>query len=412
MNMFLCVRQGSLSRVLLFVRIYAIIIMDKFETKEVNHMIYLDNAATTKPCREAVEAAAEAMNIGYGNPSSRHSLGIEAEKIVSSARAEIARSLGCEDNCIVFTSGATESNNTAIFGGAQRRIKRKPRVVTTTVEHPSVKEAFDRLERDGAEVVRIAPDENGEITAETIINAVDERTCLISCMLVNNETGYTLPIAKAFSAIKRKYPDCVTHCDAVQGYMKTPIRVSALCADLISISGHKVYAPKGIGALYIKKGFSLPAYLLGGGQERGQRSGTENVPAIAGFGAAVKLLSKTVEERARCANELRDLLYNSIAQIEGVTVNSKPTASPYICSIAMKGYKSETLLNFLSEKGIAVSSGSACSKGKKSSVLKAFGIPDAVADSTLRISFSHETVGDDIKAFCEALVQARGLAHN
>lgn len=385
--------------------------MDKFMRND-EKMIYLDNAATTKPCKEAVEAATEAMRVSYGNPSSRHSLGIEAERIVSSARAEIARSLGCEDNCIVFTSGATESNNSAILGAAEKRLKRKPRVVTTTVEHPSVKEAFDRLERSGAEVFRIAPDENGEITAEAIINAADERTCLVSCMLVNNETGYMLPIAKAFAAIKRKYPDCVTHCDAVQGYMKTPIRASSLCADLISISGHKVYAPKGVGALYIKKEFSLPAYLLGGGQERGRRSGTENVPAIAGFGTAVRLLSKTIEERASHANDMRCHLYNGIAHIEGVTVNSKPTASPYICSIAMKGYKSETLLNFLSDKGIAVSSGSACSKGKKSSVLKAFGSPDTIADSTLRISFSHETTEDEVKAFCEALAQAKGLAHN
>lgn len=374
-------------------------------------MIYLDNAATTKPCKEAVDAAAGAMRESYGNPSSRHAMGIDAERIVSAARAEIARSLGCEDSCIIFTSGATESNNTAILGAAEKRLKRKPRVVTTAVEHPSVKEAFDRLERSGAEVCRITPDENGEITAEAIINAVDDRTCLISCMLVNNETGYILPIAKAFSAIKRRYPDCVTHCDAVQGYMKLPIRVNTLCADLLSISGHKVYAPKGIGALYVKKGFSLPPYLMGGGQERGLRSGTENVPAIAGFGAAVKLLSATISEREKHAAKLRELLYNGISRIEGVTVNSKDTALPYICSIAMKGYKSETLLNFLSEKGIAVSSGSACSKGKKSSVLRAFGIADAVADSTLRISFSHETTESDVTAFCEALSQARGLAH-
>lgn len=374
-------------------------------------MIYLDNAATTKPCREAVEAAARVMSESYGNPSSRHAMGIEAEKIVSEARAEIAYSLGCEDSCIVFTSGATESNNTAILCAAERRIKRKPRVITTAVEHPSVKEAFDRLEKSGAEVVRISPDENGDISAEAIINAVDEQTSLVSCMLVNNETGYVLPVAKAFAAIKRKYPDCVTHCDAVQGYMKMPIKASSLSADLISVSGHKVYAPKGVGALYVRKGFSLPPLLHGGGQERGIRSGTENVPAIAGFGAAVKLLAPTVSQREQQARELRELLYSAIAEIGGITVNSKESALPYVCSIAMKGYKSETLLNFLSEKGIAVSSGSACSKGKKSSVLKAFGISDAIADSTLRVSFSHETTADDVKAFCDAIAQAKGLAH-
>ncbi len=373
-------------------------------------MIYLDNAATTRPCAEAVSAAVRALTEVFGNPSSRHFKGIEAEKTVTQAREEIAKALGCRDECIFFTSGATESNNTAILGAAEKRIKRKPRVVTTTVEHPSVKAAFDRLAALGAEVVRISPDADGLITAEAITGAVNDKTSLVSCMLVNNETGAIMPAEKAFASIKRKYPDCITHCDAVQGFMKLPIRVSSFKADLISVSGHKIYAPKGAGALYVRKGVSLSPFMLGGGQEKGFRSGTENVPAIAGFGAAVALLRGTVSERLGKADGLRTLLYNSIEKIDGVTVNSPADGLPYICSIAMKGYKSETLLNFMSERGICVSSGSACSKGKKSSVLKEFRIPDAIADSTLRLSFSAETTESDIEKFCRSLAEAGALA--
>lgn len=373
-------------------------------------MIYLDNAATTKPCKEAVEAAVNALTECFGNPSSTHAEGIRAKLLLDDARQTIAKAIGGREECLFFTSGATESSNWAILGAAENRLKRKPKVVTTSVEHPSVKAAFDKLEKNGAEVVRIMPDENGEIKAESIVNAVDDRTCLVSCMLVNNETGYVLPIAESFAAVKRKYPDCITHCDAVQGFMKLPIKVNALHADLISLSGHKVCAPKGVGALYVGKGVNISTYLYGGGQESGKRSGTENIPAVAGFAAAVKKLSGSINERYENACALRDTLYNSISDIDGIVINSKEQALPYICSIAMPGYKSETLLNFMSEKGICVSSGSACSKGKKSSVLKAFGIPDKIADATLRISFSADTAESDIMQFADVLKQARKLA--
>ena len=374
-------------------------------------MIYLDNAATTKPCEEAVKAAMAALTDDFGNPSSRHFVGTQAEKILADARTTIAKALAADEKCIFFTSGATESNNWAIRGAAENRIKRKPKVVTTTVEHPSVKEAVKTLEKLGAQIVWVSPDENGEITAESIISAVDDKTCLVSCMLVNNETGYVLPVAEGFAAIKRKYPDCITHCDAVQGFMKLPIKANTLCADLISVSGHKVYAPKGVGALYIKKGVNITTFMQGGGQEGGKRSGTENIPAIAGFAAAVKKLGGNINQRYENACTLRDTLYNSINSIaDDIVINSKAGALPYICSIAMVGYKSETLLNFMSERGICVSSGSACSKGKKSSVLKAFGIPDNVADSTLRVSFSCDTTPQEVEQFAAALEQARALA--
>lgn len=370
-------------------------------------MIYLDNAATTKPCEQAIEAATEALTSAFGNPSSRHFVGLDADRLVIRARDAIANALSCREDEVFFTSGATESNNTAIMGACESRIKRMPNVVTTTVEHPSVKAAFDKLEKMGAKVTRVSPDENGEITAKMLFDAVDEKTCLVSAMLVNNETGYILPIERAFSMIKKRYPDCITHCDAVQGFMKIPVKPSKLSADLVSLSGHKIYAPKGVGVLYVKKGVHIAPFMLGGGQEKAFRSGTENVPAIAGMGAAVENLCKTIDERFEKASELKSYLLNSIEAIDGVFVNSKESASPYVVSISMPNYKSETLLNYLSDRKICVSSGSACSKGKKSSVLQEFKISPERTDSTLRLSFSCETQKSDIDAFCTNLKNAR-----
>ena len=375
--------------------------------KEVSALIYLDNAATTKPCEQAVNAATEALMIAFGNPSSRHFAGLDADRLVIKARDAIANALSCREDEVFFTSGATESNNTAILGACENRLKRMPKVVTTTVEHPSVKAAFDKLEKMGAQVTRVAPDENGEITAKMLFDAVDEKTCLISAMLVNNETGYVLPIERAFSMIKKSYPDCITHCDAVQGFMKIHVKPSKLSADLVSVSGHKIYAPKGVGVLYVKKGVHIAPFMLGGGQEKAFRSGTENVPAIAGMGAAVELLCKTVDERYEKANALRDYIINSINELDGVFVNSKETASPYVVSISMPNYKSETLLNYMSDRGICVSSGSACSKGKKSSVLQEFKISPERTDATLRLSFSGETQISDIDEFLKNLRNAQ-----
>lgn len=375
--------------------------------KEVSALIYLDNAATTKPCEQAVNAAVSALTDIFGNPSSRHFVGLSADKMLIKARDIICSALSCREDEVFFTSGATESNNTAIMGACENRIKRLPRVVTTTVEHPSVKAAFDKLEKMGAEVVRVSPDENGDITAKMLFDAVDDKTCLISAMLVNNETGYILPVEKAFSMIKRRYPDCITHCDAVQGFMKIPVKPAKLSTDLMSLSGHKIYAPKGVGVLYVKKGVHIAPFMLGGGQEKAFRSGTENVPAIAGMGASVEMLSKNIDERLQKARELKEHLLIGLSQIEGVSINSKDTSSPYIVSISMVNYKSETLLNYMSDRGICVSSGSACSKGKKSSVLQEFGISPERTDSTLRVSFSGDTEKSDIDVFCNNLSKAR-----
>lgn len=370
-------------------------------------MHYLDNSATTKPLPSVCKAVADCLCDNFGNPSSLYKLGINAENIINSSRKTIAEALGCEMSELYFTSCATESSNTVIFGAAKTYGRRKKRVVTTAVEHPSVSEAFNELEKSGFEVVRIFPDENGSITEDMIFNAVNENTFLVSCMLVNNETGYLLPVEKAFRNIKRKFPDCITHCDAVQGFMKIDVKAKKLFADCISLSGHKVNAPKGIGALYIKKGVRIAPLLVGGGQEKGKRSGTESTPLIAGFGEAVKELSLTVSERYCKALELKKYLQNQLDGCQDIFLNSKENAIPYINSITVMNLKSETLLHYLESKDIFVSSGSACSKGKKSSVLKAFNIPENRLDSTIRVSFGEDTCKEDIDALVAEIQNAQ-----
>ncbi|MBE6837861.1 MAG: cysteine desulfurase [Ruminococcus sp.] len=371
-------------------------------------MHYLDNAATTRPLESVGKAVLSAMNENFGNPSSLYRLGIDAEGVINEARKNVADALGCEEGELCFTSCATESSNTVIFGVAENYGKRKKKkAVTTTIEHPSVAEAFNKLEKQGFEIVRVSPDENGEITAEMITDAVDDNTFLVSCMLVNNETGYILPIDKAFRSIKKKYPDCITHCDAVQGFLKIDFKVKNLFADCISLSGHKIHAPKGVGALYVKKGVRVAPLLVGGGQEKGKRSGTECTPLIAGFGQAVKELSPTVEERLSKAESLKNYLLDKISLCDGIEINSKPDSSPYINSIAVLNIKSETLLHYLEARGVYVSSGSACSRGKKSSVLKEFRVGEKRLDSTIRVSFSEETTTADIDILIEEIKNAQ-----
>ncbi|MBR1864418.1 MAG: cysteine desulfurase [Ruminococcus sp.] len=370
-------------------------------------IVYLDNAATTEPCDECRAAVVRGLEC-FGNPSSLHRLGVDAELLVEEAREQIAESLGCESGQVVFTSGATESSNTAIFGAYKSQGKRKKRIITTTVEHPATARPIDELERLGCEVVRIGPDENGEFRAEDFISEVNEDTFLVSMMMVNNEVGAILPVGKVFSAIRRKFPKGgpLLHCDCVQGYMKLPVRAAALGADLISLSGHKICGPKGVGALYIRKGLHLPALMLGGGQEKNRRSGTENVPLICGFGAAVKALEGTVPQRLEKARELESYLLEKCRENGGIVPNYAGEKSPYVVSLSVEKLKSEVLLHYLEKRGIYVSSGSACSKGKKSGVLNEFRIPKQRADTTLRISFGPKTAKEDIDALISAIADA------
>lgn len=365
--------------------------------------VYLDNAATTKPCREAVEAITAALTENYGNPSSLHRMGLDAQLIVDAARKSIAGALGCDASCIYFTSGATESNNLALRGVAAAYGRNRKKIIVSSVEHASVDETMNELESCGFEVVRIHPGDDGRFDPADFVNAADDKTCLISMMLVNNETGYILPVKEVFSAVKRRFPEIVTHCDCVQGFMKLPVRAAALNADIISLSGHKLHAAKGIGAICIKKGIRVRHQVTGGKQEKGIRSGTESVPLIAGFGAAVDKLAPTINERYEKAASLRAFLLERLAGVDGVTVNSPDDGSPYITNISAAGRRSEIMLHYLEQKGFYVSSGSACSKGAQSGVLAEFRVSQKAADSALRISITAETAEQELADFAEAL---------
>ena len=369
--------------------------------------IYLDSAATSRPSDACLDAMCAAMRETYGNPSSLHRFGLDAQLCMEQARRQIAAALGCEAAAVLFTSGATESNHLAIRGAAYAYGRRKRRVVTTTVEHACVKGAFDMLEAEGYEVIRVSPDADGILHAKDFAAAVNDDTCLASMMYVNNETGACLPVREAFMQIRREHPQVITHCDAVQAFMKIPFTPEKLGADLLTVSGHKVHACKGVGALYHKKGIRLIPLMKGGEQEGMIRPGTESVPLIAGFGAAVSELRATIAERAEYVSGLRRECIRQLSGLDGITVNSPEDGSTYILSFSVRGLRSETMLHFLSDRDIFVSSGSACSKGKQSGVLQQFGVKQDLADSTLRVSFCAENTQEEITALCTALKAAQ-----
>lgn len=367
--------------------------------------IYLDNAATTKPCGEAVSAAVDAMTENYGNPSSLHRAGLDAQLAVDKARKAIAASIGADSSEIYFTSGATESNNLALRGISAAYGRKRRKIVISSVEHASVDETASALEKSGFEIVRISPRDDGRFYADDFISACDENTCLVSMMLVNNETGYIMPVRETFMAVKRSFPEIITHCDCVQGYMKLPIKAASLGADLISLSAHKIHGVKGVGAIYIKKGVRVIPIVTGGKQEKGIRSGTESVPLIAAFGAAVDKFRPTIAERYERVSRLKSHLLEKIGGIEDVAVNSPSDGSPYVINISAIGKRSEIMLHFLESKGIYVSSGSACSKGQQSGVLGEFGISGKRADGAVRISITAQTTEEELDEFAEALAE-------
>lgn len=371
---------------------------------------YLDNSATTAVCTAAADAAYRVMTSTFGNPSSLHTLGIRAEQELTAARRSVAKLLGLNPSgadlsCITFTSGGTEANNLAIFGAAaaNRRVGRH--IVTTAIEHPSVLEAMKQLEREGFELTLVSPDENGDIAAADLANACREDTVLVCAMLVNNELGTLLPIKEAVPLIRRRSPKAVIHCDAVQAAGKIPLKVLSLDVDTMSISGHKLHAPKGVGALYVKRGVRLVPRAYGGGQEKGLRPGTEAVPAIAAFGAAIDALPPTASQLAHFSM-LSERLTQGLREIDGVVLRTPTKHVPYIQSLSVCGFKSETLVHFLAERDIFVSAGSACAKGHESHVLKALAISPSELSSALRISLSHTNTAADIDALLDALHQA------
>ena len=366
---------------------------------------YFDNSATTKPCPEAVRAMTEALTECWGNPSSLHHLGVEAHRRVEEARRQTARALGAEPDRVFFTSGGTEADNWAIFSTAQRLGKRGKHIVTTAIEHHAVLHPMKELEARGFEVTYLAPDALGNITAEALKAALRPDTILVSVMMVNNEVGSVLPIQSMAKLVHRTSPNALFHTDAVQGFLKVPFRASALDADLISVSSHKIHGPKGAGALYIRKGLSLPPYLHGGGQESGYRSGTEAVPNILGFGAACEAgMTHLREDLAREA-ALRDRLVEGLSAIEGVVINGAHEA-PHIVSFAIPGVRSQGIINCLQDEGVCVSAGSACAKGRRSHVLEALGLSPEIIDGSVRASLSRLTTEEETDALIRAVQAA------
>ena len=371
-------------------------------------LIYLDNSATTKPSDKAVEAAVNAMKNSYGNPSSLYEFGMVAEDIVTDARISISKSLSCREDEVYFTSCGSESNNTAIFGAAELLRRSGKHIVSSAVEHPSVLEPLNELEKKGYEITRISPNEKGLICEADIENAIREDTVLVSIMYVNNEIGSVFPVKKIKSICNKKGSKALVHIDCVQAFGKLKINVNEIGADLISLSAHKIHGIKGAGALYVKKGVRLPAFILGGGQEKGLRSGTEAVPAIAAFGAAVGNLSNLKEQYERVL-EIKNYCLSKLKNFENVVINSPEESSPFILNFSFLGYRSETVLHHLERYGICVSSGSACSKGKGSYVLREMGLASSRVDSAIRLSFSKYNTKEDIDALIEALTTALNL---
>lgn len=369
---------------------------------ETTREIYLDNSATTKVCEEAAKAALELMTVCYGNPSSLHTMGVRAETAMTRARRIVAQAMGAQEKNIVFTSGGTESNNLALFGAAYARQKRGKRIVTTAVEHHSVLYTAQQLEKEGFEVIYLKPRRDGHIREEDVFEAINRDTILVSMMAVNNETGAIFPVKAAAAAIKRAGAPALLHVDAVQAFGKLPLRPAKMGIDLMSISGHKIHAPKGIGALYIGNGVHLVPRVFGGGQEQNIRPGTESVPLIGALGAAVEALPSVAQEEA-AMRALNRSLREKLAAFPDVVIHSPEDGLPCILNFSAGTVRAETMLHFLASRGIYVSSGSACAKSARSHVLTAMGLPQKEIDSALRVSFSRYNTEEDVAALVAAL---------
>ena len=363
--------------------------------------VYLDNAATTELLPSVVDEVKYVIENVYGNPSSLHSIGLEAEKIVRNSREIIAKSLGVETGEVYFTSGATESDNTAIFGSVYANSRRGKHIITSKIEHPAVLNCFKKLEQEGFNVTYLDVDSNGIIDIDQLKNAISDQTIFISVMAVNNEIGSIEPI-REIAKLKREY-NFILHTDAVQAYTKIPCNLYNV-ADLISISGHKVHALKGIGALIVKKGIKISPFILGGGQEGGFRSGTENVPGIASFAKAVSEKADT-EKIAH----LREILKEGISNIKNAKINAynDGNSAPHILSVSFNGLRGEVLMHMLEEKGIFVSTGSACHSNRfgESHVLSAIGLNKNEIGGTIRFSLGELNTEEEVKYCVDVLTK-------
>ena len=359
-------------------------------------MIYLDNSATTKPCKEAVEAVTNALTENWGNPSALYNFGIETARLLRTARTTVAAAMGAEPDRVYFTSGGTEADNWALLGTVKRFGKRGKHIITTAIEHHAILNCMKDLEAQGYDVTYLQPDQLGRISPDTLKAALRKDTILVSIMMVNNETGAVMPISQLAKLTHKLCPDAVFHTDAVQGFLKIPFSAKTLGADLISVSSHKIHGPKGAGALYISPRLkSFPPLLLGGGQESGYRSGTEGTPAIFGFAAACAAGAQTFRQDIAKEKALLDTLVERLSGLDGVMINGSHDA-PHILSLSVPGVPTQNSINVLQDAGICVSAGSACAKGHRSHVLTAMGLKPDVIDSSFRISLCRHTTQEEL----------------
>ena len=374
-------------------------------------MHYLDNSATTQVCPEAAQAALEAMTVTFGNPSSTHTAGREAKKLLDRSRASVAKALGCRPEELIFTSCGSESDNWALLSGADAMRRKGKHIISSMAEHDAIRRALDLLEAQGYEITRLKPDRSGAVPVSDVAAALREDTVLISLMLVNNETGAVSDIPGVASLLKRTGSQALLHTDAVQAFLKIPFTPASLGADLISVSGHKVHAPKGVGALYVRKGLRLKPMIVGGGQEEGRRAGTEATAQIAAFAAACDAAYSHLRENAEKMRLQREELVRRLqADIPELTVIGG--GAPHILSVSLPGWRSEVLMNFLEAREVFVSKSSACKKGGRSHVLEAMGLDAKTIDGALRIGLSRFTAQEDLDALCMGLREARAmLAH-
>ena len=373
--------------------------------------VYLDNAATTRVCPEAADIAYKTMLETYGNPSSTHTKGREAKAVLDNARKQLAAALDCAPGEVYFTSCGSGGDNWAIINGAESMRRKGLHIISSEVEHDAVRKSMDELKRRGFEVTMLKPESDGSISPEAVAAALRPDTVLVSLMMVNNETGAVTDIAAVAKALKKAKSIALLHTDAVQGFMKVPFSAKRLGADMITVSGHKIHAPKGIGALYIKTGVKIKPYIMGGAQESGLRAGTEAMPQIAAFGKACELANASMNDATERMAQLRQYAAGRIVaeMPEAVIIGG---GAPHILSVSLPGWRSEVLMNFLEARSVFVSRSSACKKGGRSHVLEAMGLPAEVIDGAVRISLSRYTTKDELDELCSALKDAHDtLAH-
>jgi len=368
--------------------------------------VYLDNSATTKPYDCVRKAVDEVLGDQFGNPSTLYTLGLSAEKIVRSSREAIAKKIGASPEEVFFTSCGTESDNTAIFGAYRSRCKQGKRIITTAVEHPAVLRCFEELEKQGADAVYVPVNPDGTLNMDEFKKALTPDTVLVSVMHVNNESGAIFPIEEISKLLDTLPKRPIFHSDCVQSFGKLDINVKKMGVDMISISGHKVHAPKGIGALYIKKGLHIPSYIFGGGQEAGFRSGTENMAGVAGFGAAVEHmdLGKASKNMKETKEYLEETLLKNISNIK---INTPDNSAPSVLNVSFVGCRAEVLLHTLEQDEIFVSTGSACSsKSKGSHVLRAMNLKAEEIEGAIRFSFSEDNTKEQMDFVLEKVKAA------